>query len=133
MLDYPFDIVVLPRPDIPEVRSTTRSSTSTVRCWLIAGQRLTKLRQRLLRHRRKKRATSRGTRKGEETDDFHTVRTGETLWTLAQRFNTTIETLLKLNPGLDPNKLYVGQRIRVKGVVLLRLLWPRKACMSFRP
>ena len=120
VLDYPFDIVVLPRPDIPEgeinYQVINQHGTVLVNRWTT----INKASSAPATPSKKEESNKQGDKKKEkETDDFHTVRTGETLWTLAQRFNTTIETLLKLNPGLDPNKLYVGQRIRVKGVVLL--------------
>jgi len=33
---------------------------------------------------------------------------------VADEFDTTVEELLVLNPGLDPVALTIGQRIRVK-------------------
>lgn len=45
---------------------------------------------------------------------FYRLRTGETLSDVAIRFNTTVEELLALNPGIEPTNLNVGQRIRVK-------------------
>ena len=45
---------------------------------------------------------------------FYRLRSGETLSDVAIRFNTTVEDLLALNPGIEPTNLNVGQRIRVK-------------------
>ena len=45
---------------------------------------------------------------------YYRVREGEFLETIAQKFDTTVDDLLQLNPGLDPNSLRVNQRIRVK-------------------
>ena len=45
----------------------------------------------------------------------YTVRRGDTLFALAQRFNTTVSAILSLNPGLDPNALQVGQVICIPG------------------
>ena len=45
---------------------------------------------------------------------FYRLRAGETLSDVAIRFDTTVERLLALNPGIEPTNLVVGQRIRVK-------------------
>ena len=45
---------------------------------------------------------------------FYSLRAGETLSDVAIRFNTTVEELLALNPGIEPTNLNVGQRIRVQ-------------------
>jgi LysM repeat protein len=45
---------------------------------------------------------------------FYRLRIGETLSDVAIRFDTTVEELLALNPGIEPTNLNVGQRIRVK-------------------
>jgi LysM repeat protein len=42
------------------------------------------------------------------------VRSGDTLGTIADRFGTTVDQLLVLNPGIDPRALRVGQRLRVE-------------------
>jgi len=39
---------------------------------------------------------------------------GDTLGTVADRYDTTVEALVELNPGVDPTGLQVGQRLRVK-------------------
>ena len=41
----------------------------------------------------------------------YTIRQGDTLFNLARTYNTTVEAILRVNPGLDPNNLRVGQRI----------------------
>ena len=45
---------------------------------------------------------------------FYRVRAGDTLDSIAVRFETTVEELLRLNPGIDPLALTTGQRIRVR-------------------
>jgi len=45
----------------------------------------------------------------------YTIRAGDTLAAIAQRFNTTVASLLALNPGLNPSRLRVGQVILVAG------------------
>jgi Tfp pilus assembly protein FimV len=43
----------------------------------------------------------------------YSVRSGDTLGTIAERFGTTVDQLIVLNPGIDPRALRVGQSIRV--------------------
>lgn len=65
------------------------------------------------------------------------VRFGDTLWRLAERYNTTVEDLLDLNPGINPDYLTVGQELCLPLIVdeldeidevldlnnLIRMLW----------
>jgi hypothetical protein len=44
----------------------------------------------------------------------YSVRSGDTLATIAERFGTTVDRLLTLNPGIDPHALRVGQTVRVE-------------------
>ncbi|HHW56183.1 MAG TPA: LysM peptidoglycan-binding domain-containing protein [Clostridia bacterium] len=40
------------------------------------------------------------------------VKPGDSLWSIAQNFNTTVDAILKANPDIkDPNLIYPGQRI----------------------
>lgn len=48
------------------------------------------------------------------SDMTHTVQRGDTLFALARRYNTTVDTLRKLN-NLKGNKLATGKRLRVPG------------------
>jgi len=41
----------------------------------------------------------------------YTIKKGDTLYLLAIRFNTTVDAIMKLNPGIDPNNLQIGQVI----------------------
>lgn len=41
----------------------------------------------------------------------YAIRSGDTLFSLARRFNTTVESIRGLNPGIDPNNLQIGQVI----------------------
>jgi len=43
----------------------------------------------------------------------YAVRSGDTLGSIAERFGTTIDRLMELNPGIDPRALRVGQAVRV--------------------
>lgn len=45
---------------------------------------------------------------------FYNVREGDTLESIAERFDTTADRLIELNPGIDPLALTPGQRIRVR-------------------
>ena len=42
---------------------------------------------------------------------IYAVRYGDTLWLLADRYHTTVEDIISLNPGIDPNNLSVGQQL----------------------
>jgi Tfp pilus assembly protein FimV len=44
----------------------------------------------------------------------YSVRSGDTLGSIAGRFGTTVGHLLVLNPGIDPRALRVGQPLRVQ-------------------
>jgi Tfp pilus assembly protein FimV len=43
----------------------------------------------------------------------YSVRSGDTLGTIAERFGTTVDELLVLNPEIDPHALRVGHPLRV--------------------
>jgi len=43
----------------------------------------------------------------------YSVRRGDTLGVIADRFGTSVDRLMELNPGIDPQALRVGQPIRV--------------------
>jgi LysM repeat protein len=45
---------------------------------------------------------------------FATVESGDTVDQIALDNDTTVERILELNPGLDPNGLQVGQKVRVR-------------------
>ena len=45
---------------------------------------------------------------------YHKVRSGETLGTIASRYGTSVGAIQRLN-GLSSTKIYVGQRLKVKG------------------
>jgi LysM repeat protein len=44
----------------------------------------------------------------------YSVRSGDTLAAIAGRFGTTVDRLMELNPGIDPQALRVGQPIRIE-------------------
>jgi LysM repeat protein len=41
------------------------------------------------------------------------VRSGDTLASIAEKFGTTVDLLMELNPGVDPTALRVGMPIHV--------------------
>ena len=49
---------------------------------------------------------------GEEV--YHTIESGDTFGHLAVKYETTSKRIQELNPDLDPTKLQLGQKVRVK-------------------
>ena len=45
---------------------------------------------------------------------YYTVRSGDTLSGIASKYGTTYQKLAQMNGSANPNKIYAGQRIRVK-------------------
>ena len=44
----------------------------------------------------------------------YTIMTGDTLWSLARRYNTFVEEIMFYNPEItDTNRIYVGQTIMI--------------------
>ena len=44
---------------------------------------------------------------------YYTVKSGDSLSVIARKQGKSLNAILKLNPGIDPNKLRIGQKIRV--------------------
>ena len=44
---------------------------------------------------------------------FHTITAKETLFSVARKYGTTVESLLKQNPGLSPSNFSIGKVIRI--------------------
>lgn len=53
---------------------------------------------------------------GDQNKDqiTHLIKAGDTFWSLAKTYNTTVEKLLQLNKGINPHLLQIGQQIRIK-------------------
>lgn len=50
-----------------------------------------------------------------DTQLWHTVVKGESLWVIAKAYDTTVADLLTLNPDIrNPNLILVGQKVRVR-------------------
>ena len=47
-------------------------------------------------------------------DEYYTVQPGDTLSGIAERYGTSYQYLAYINGISDPNKIYVGDTIRVK-------------------
>jgi Tfp pilus assembly protein FimV len=45
---------------------------------------------------------------------FYRIKAGDTLDQIAGRFDTTVDDLLRINPGIDAQALTPGQRIRIR-------------------
>ena len=58
--------------------------------------------------------TGAGTTTSPTGAEFYEIQPGDTLAVIAERYDTTVEQLLVLNPDVDPVALTVGDRIRVK-------------------
>jgi LysM repeat protein len=46
--------------------------------------------------------------------EYYNVQNGDTLGSIAEKYATTVDEVMALNPGVDPTALHIGQRIRVK-------------------
>lgn len=43
----------------------------------------------------------------------YSIRPYDTIWMLAQTFNTTVDSIINLNPGINPGNLLIGQVISI--------------------
>ena len=51
---------------------------------------------------------------GKPKKQFYAIQSGDTFGIVAAKFNTSVEALQALNPGVSSNSLTIGQKIRVK-------------------
>jgi LysM repeat protein len=58
-------------------------------------------------------AVTSGTTTTKGKKKVYRVKVGDTLESIAAKFDTTVDDLLSLNPGIDPLALSPGQKIRV--------------------
>lgn len=48
---------------------------------------------------------------------YYKIKAGDTLWRIAFQFKTNVSSIVNANPGLDPNRLSVGQNINIPSPV----------------
>ena len=58
--------------------------------------------------------TTSTTATGTGPAQYYSIQSGDTLAAVAAREGTTVQELLALNPGVNPNALHIGQQIRIK-------------------
>ena len=46
-------------------------------------------------------------------DGFHTIQSGESFEKLARIYGTSVPALLEANPGVDPRRLQIGQKVNI--------------------
>ncbi len=46
---------------------------------------------------------------------LYSIRVGDTLYKLSQRFRISVDAIIKANPGIDPQRLQIGQQICIPG------------------
>lgn len=51
---------------------------------------------------------------GTSAAQYYTIRSGDTLSEIAQRYGTTVSALARLNDISDPDRIYAGTRIRIR-------------------
>jgi len=57
---------------------------------------------------------------------LYTIKAGDTLYKLAQQFNVTVSAIIAANPGIDPNRLQIGQVICIPAAAP-----PTPSCSGF--
>jgi LysM repeat protein len=60
------------------------------------------------------RTTTAPKKKQKKTPATYTIKANDTLSGIAERFGTTVDALLELNPELDPQGLVAGQKIKLR-------------------
>jgi len=72
------------------------------------------------RHEEKKESSSSVSNVASTSSNFvasthaHTIRKGDSLWSIAKQYNTSVNELRRLNPGLDQTDLKVGYKIKLR-------------------
>ncbi len=55
------------------------------------------------------------TEKSNTINTAYTVKTGDTLWQIAMTYGVSLEEIAKENPGMNPDKLTIGQQLNLPG------------------
>ena len=84
---------------LPTTSTATKATTTTTKLVLTAPQAGT---------------TTTGTETTAPGAQYYVVQSGNTLGSIAEKYSTTVDELMTLNPGIDPTALNIGQKIRVK-------------------
>lgn len=96
MLTYPFDLVTVPRENVPEGDFEfivfNQHGDAVMDQWINLD------------------APSKA---ADNKTTWHTVRTGDTLWAISRRYGVTINSLMAVNPEVDPDTIWIGQRLRI--------------------
>nr|OTN86229.1 hypothetical protein A5821_002179 [Enterococcus sp. 7F3_DIV0205] len=56
---------------------------------------------------------SSGNQGGSQTSGSHTVKSGDTLWGLSQKYGSSVQKIKQMN-GLSSDTIYIGQKLKVK-------------------
>ena len=46
----------------------------------------------------------------------HTVKRGEQLWSISKKYNVKMSSIVAANPGLNPDRIRIGQKLNIPGV-----------------
>jgi LysM repeat protein len=98
ILTYPWDMVTLPKKHMPQ--GDFEFIAFNQHGEVVADQWMNLRRpEKVISHKRV----------------WHRVRTGETLSSIAKHYGVSIESLLAVNPKLDPDTIWIGQKLRIPG------------------
>ena len=51
----------------------------------------------------------------KDSDQSYRIRSGDSYWSIARRYKTTVSALLGANPGINPHRLTIGTKITIPG------------------
>jgi LysM repeat protein len=85
---------------LPTMPTTTKAATTTTTKLVLTGPQAG--------------TTTTATETTAPGAEYYVVESGDTLGSIAEKYSTTVDELMTLNPGIDPTAMHIGQRIRVK-------------------
>lgn len=50
---------------------------------------------------------------GKPEEGFHLIEQGDTLGKLAARYGVTVDAIIEANPGIEPKRLQIGQKVKI--------------------